>query len=359
MEFVFNIICAFIRCQLALIAPNGKRHLVAEMLVLKAQLLLMQRKQTRAPSLTKWHRLFFAAVSAWIPMRRLARCSVILRPATIISLHRWLVGKKYSKLFGQTGRRGRKPIAKEVRELIIAIRANNPMFGCPQIAALVTDRIGIPVSDETVRRILAKHRPGTKGDGPSWLAFIGAQADSLWSIDLFRAESILLKSHWVLVVMDQYSRKIIGFATVKGPASGVDLCVMFNRILGSLKPPKHLSHDNDPLFKFERWIANMSIFRIDEIASVPGVPWSHPFVERLIGTVRREFIDRTLFWNQVDLERKLSAYQQYFNSSRVHQGIEGRRPSAKYSDTESVTTNADHLQWRSHCNGLFVMPEVA
>ena len=89
------------------------------------------------------------------------------------------------------------------------------------------------------------------------------------------------------------------------------------------------------------------------------MPWSHPFVERLIGTVRRELLDRTFFWNDVDLERKLAAYQQYFNSSRIHQGIDGQRPSVKYSDAESVTTNADHLQWRRHCNGLFVVPEAA
>jgi len=359
MKFVFGIFCAFVRWQLMLLTPNGKRTLVAEMVVLKSQLLLVQRKQLRSPVLTRWQRLFFGIIPAWIPVRSLARCSVILKPSTILSLHRWLVGKKYSKLFGRTGRQGRKPTAKEVRKLIVAIKAHNPMFGCPQIAALVFDRTGIEVSAETVRRILAKHRPGTKGDGPSWLTFIGAQRDSLWSIDLFRAESILLKSYWILVVMDQYSRKMIGFATMKGSVSAVHLCVMFNRILGSLNPPTHLSHDNDPLFNFERWATNMDILGIDEIASVPGVPWSHPFIERLIGTIRREFLDRTLFWNQIDLERKLSAYQHYFNSSRVHQGIDGQRPSARYSNAESVVTVPENLRWRRYCNGLFLVPEVA
>ena len=277
MTFVFSIVCAFIRCHLALLSPNGKRHLVAEMLVLKAQLLLMQRKQTRAPALTKWYRLFFAVVSTWIPARRLMRCAIVIKPASIISFHRWLVGRKYSKILGNNGRRGRPSVTKEIRELIIEIKARNQIFGCPQIAAIVFDRTGVRVSDETVRRILAKHRPDTKGDGPSWLTFIGDQADSLWSIDFFRAESILLKSHWILIVMDQYSRKIVGFAAVKGPVTGVILCAMFNRILGSRKPPKHLSHDHDPLFKFDRWIANMSICQIDEIASVAGAPWSHPF----------------------------------------------------------------------------------
>lgn len=103
----------------------------------------------------------------------------------------------------------------------------------------------------------------------------------------------------------------------------------------------------------------MSICNIDEIATVAGAPWSHPFVERLIGTVRREFFDRTLFWNKVDLDRKLAAYQQYFNSSRVHQGIDGRCISAKYSDANAVTVSPEKLKWRVYCNGLFKVPEAA
>ena len=46
---------------------------------------------------------------------------------------------------------------------------------------------------------------------PSWLTFLGQMKDSLWSLDLFRCESILLQTHWVLVVMDQFTRRIIGF----------------------------------------------------------------------------------------------------------------------------------------------------
>ena len=81
-----------------------------------------------------------------------------------------------------------------------------------------------------MRRVLEKHyRPGPdSGNGPSWLTFIGHLKDSVWSTDLFRCESILLNTHWVLVVMDQFTRRIIGFGVHAGDVDGVALCRMFN-----------------------------------------------------------------------------------------------------------------------------------
>jgi hypothetical protein len=85
------------------------------------------------------------------------------------------------------------------------------------------------INKDLVRRVLAKHyRPMPDDNGPSWLTFIGHAKDSLWSIDLFRCESILLNTHWVLVVMDQFTRRIIGFGVHAADVDGVALCRMFN-----------------------------------------------------------------------------------------------------------------------------------
>ena len=70
----------------------------------------------------------------------------------------------------------------------------------------------------------------------------------------------------------------------------------------------------------------MRILKVEEIKSVPYVPVSHPFVERLIGTIRREFLDHVLIWNAVDLGRKLVEFRTYYNEDRVHQSL-----SAQYS----------------------------
>ena len=128
----------------------------------------------------------------------------------------------------------------------------------------------------------------TGNNGPSWLSLLGHTKDSLWSVDLFRCESILLQSHWVLVVMDQQTRRIIGLAAHAGAVDGASLCCMFNKIIAGKNTPQQLSSDNDPLFQYCQWQANLRILEIEEIKSIPYTPTSHPFVERLIGTIRRE-----------------------------------------------------------------------
>ena len=115
--------------------------------------------------------------------------------------------------------------------------------------------------------------------------------------------------------MDQFTRRIIGFGVHVGDVDGVALCRMFNSAVSTKGTPTYLSSDNDPLFEYYRWRANLRILDIEEIKSIPYKPVSHPFIERLIGTVRRDFLDQTLFWNAVDLERKLTDYQSLLQSS--------------------------------------------
>ena len=165
------------------------------------------------------------------------------------------------------------------------------------------------ITNSPPTRVLAKHYRPEPGDGPSWLTFIGHMKDSLWGVDLFRCESIFLKTHWVLVVMDQFTRRIIGFRVHKGDVDGPALCRMFNQATIGKGKPQHLSSDHDPLFRYHQWRANLRIRKIEEIKTVPHVLISHPFTERLVGTIRREFLDQTLFWNEGDLEEKLGSFK--------------------------------------------------
>lgn len=90
--------------------------------------------------------------------------------------------------------------------------------------------------------------------------------------------------------------------------------------------PKYLSSDHDPLYRFHQWQANLRVLGVTEVKTVPYVPLSHPFVERLIGTIRREFLGHVLFWTAADLESKLFAFQTYFNSYRTHASLKGQTP---------------------------------
>src|ERR1044071_9854359 len=128
--------------------------------------------------------------------------------------------------------------------------------------------------------------------------------------------------------MDQYPRRIIGFGIQRGVVDGMAVCRMFNQAIRGVGLPHYLSSDHDPLYRFHQWQANLRILEVIEIKSVPYVPLSHPFIERLIGTIRREYFDRMLFWSTADLETKLTDFQHYNNGRRTHAGLAGRLPEA-------------------------------
>ena len=136
---------------------------------------------------------------------------------------------------------------------------------------------------------------------------------------------------------------------------GVALCRMFNRAIHAQTLPKYLSSDHDPLYRFHQWQANLRVLEIQEIKTVPYVPLSHPFVERLIGTIRREYLDRTLFLTAADLEEKLRVFQEYFNRHRAHSGLRGRLPEPD----KAKTLNFASYRWRQHCRGLYETPIAA
>ena len=181
--------------------------------------------------------------------------------------------------------------------------------------------------------------------------------DSLWSTDLFRCESVALRTYWVLLVMDQYTRRIIGFGIHAGIVDGLGLCRMFNQAIRTQALPKYLSSDNDPLYQFHQWQANLRVLQVTEIKTVPYVPLSHPFVERLIGSIRRECLDRTLFWTAVDLEMKLLEFKNYYNLHRTHAALAGQTP--EHNPERGIGVNLRSYGWQPHCRGLFQTPTAA
>jgi putative transposase len=135
--------------------------------------------------------------------------------------------------------------------------------------------------------------------------------------------------------------------------------IVMNR--GKKRSPKYLCSDNDPLYLFHRWQANLRLLEIDEVKSVPGNPTSHPFVERVIGTTRREYLDHTVCFNGRDLQNKLDKFQACYNDVRAHSSLDMKTPTAMAFGVEpdEKVVSIDHRRWKKHCNGLYELPVAA
>jgi len=113
------------------------------------------------------------------------------------------------------------------------------------------------------------------------------------------------------------------------------------------------------LFEFRRWKANLRILDVEETKTVPYVPLSHPFLERLIGTIRREYLDQVPFWGSIDLKRKLRSFKDYYHRDRTHWGLNGKTPNSDLGTAGQTTARLDNYGWKSCCRGLYQLPIAA
>jgi putative transposase len=170
-----------------LLGPGGARAVVADSLLMKQQLLVINRSRRRAPNLSALDRLLLGFWSLFLSPRRIQRVAVIIRPSTLLAFHDILKKRKYQRLYSSGSKRkpGPKGPSQELIQAIVELKQRNPRFGCPRIAQQINKAFGIDIDKDVVRRVLAAHyRPSSDDNGPSWLTFLGHTKDSLWSIDL-------------------------------------------------------------------------------------------------------------------------------------------------------------------------------
>jgi len=159
-----------------LAGPGGARAVVAESVLVKHQLLILNRSRTRSPYLCPSDRVVAGLCAAFMRPGRLIRSAIVFKPSTLLSLHRALIQRKYRRLF--SSKRPRKPGPKgpspDVIAAIVDMKQRNPTCGCPRIAQQITLAFGIPINKNVVRRMLAARyqptpdiagRPGSR----SWV----------------------------------------------------------------------------------------------------------------------------------------------------------------------------------------------
>src|SRR6516162_8172991 len=187
MRHLIDLLVHLITTVLRLIRPGGVRAVVAESVLAKHQLLILNRSRRRSPNLRVLDRVIAGFCSLWIKPKRFCRVAIALKPSTLLNFHRVLVQRKYRLLFSpkQKTKPGPKGPTADLIRAVVEMKQRNPTWGCPHIAEQINLAFGTAINKDVVRRILAIHsQPPANVEGPSWLTFLGHTKDSLWSLDL-------------------------------------------------------------------------------------------------------------------------------------------------------------------------------
>ena len=153
-----------------LAGPGSARSVVAESVLVKPQRLILNRSQTRSPTLRLADRVVVGVCALLIRPGRLIRSAIVLKPSTLLSLHRALTKRTYRRLFSRQVRKkpGPKGPTQEVMAAVVDVKQRNPTWGCPRIAQQIALAFGIPIHKDVVRRMLAaRYQPKPDSAGPS------------------------------------------------------------------------------------------------------------------------------------------------------------------------------------------------
>jgi transposase len=293
------------------------------------------RRQVHRPALEPADRAVLAGLARLLPRRRLGRFFV--RPETLLRWHRDLVAKRWTYPHGRPGRSG---IAKGTTALVLRLAKENPQWGYRRIHGELAT-MGIVIAASSVWAILKRHgiEPSPRRSGPTWAEFLTAQAKGLMACDFFHVDTVLLRRLYVLVFIHHDTRLVrIAGVTAKPVADWVtqqarnlsmDLADQANTV-------KFLIRDRDTKFtaSFDAVFAAEGT-RI--IKSPVLAPRANAICERVIGTLRRECLDRMLILGRRHLEAVLAEYVEHYNSHRPHRSLGQAAPSALDSTPEHDT----------------------
>ncbi|MBK7977559.1 MAG: transposase [Deltaproteobacteria bacterium] len=289
--------------------------LVAENLLLRHQLAVLRPKVKR-PLIDFADRLFWVLVSRlWDRWRDVL---VLVEPDTVIRWHR----SGFRSYWRRKSRRppGRPPVSTEIRALVRQMSLENPLWGAPRIHGEIL-KLGISVSESTVAKYMV--RRGDPRRSQTWRTFLRNHARELVSIDFFTVPTARFATLYVFLVLAHDRRRIVHLRVTAEPSSAWVSQQMIEAFPWETTP-RFLIRDRDSIYSpaFQSRVDGMGI---DDHPKAPRSPWQNPYVERLIGSIRRDLLDHVIVFNASHLERLLRAYLDYYHRSRNHLAL-GKDP---------------------------------
>ena len=332
---IFQAIVAFLRAFFV-----GRAALAAENLALRRQLTVLQRS-VKQPKLRKRDRIFWVWLSRLWPSWR--SVLAVVQPETVVKWHRQ--GFRLYWRWRSRKKPGRPKADRDIRDLIRRISRENPTWGAPRILSELL-LLGHAVAESTVAKYMVRQ---SKPPSQTWRTFLHNHVGQIAAVDFFTDPTITFGVLYVFVVLRHERRHVVHFNVTTNPTARWAAQQVIDAFpFGDA--PRFLLRDRDGIYGecFRHRVEHMGI---DEVLIAPRSPWQNPYVERLIGSIRRECLDHVIVLNEGHLRRILAEYFHYYHDARAHLSLDRNSPIPRPVDPPEngqVVTRA-YLGGLHHC----------
>jgi transposase len=337
------------------VLPMTDRDKDIEILALRHQLLIL-RRQVGSPAFTPTDRMLLAGLLRQLPGRKLRQLLLLVQPATILRWHRDLLNRRHAAACTPK-RRGRPPVVRSIRVLVLRLARENPSWGYRRIHGELAV-LGIKVAASTVWEILRQHGmpPASQRQHTTWAQFLRDQADALLACDFFETRTLSGARLYVFAVIEHATRRIRILGVTAHPTA--DWVAQLGRnLVMDLQDTHHtaryLIRDRDTKFgrASDAVLADSGV-RI--VKSGVQIPRMNSIIERWIQTCRHELLDRTLIWNQRHLLHALREFESFYNGHRPHRALARAAPLRPLPELITDPAQIRHLDIhrRDRLNGI-------
>ena len=301
---------------------RSREELLLENLALRQQLLALHAKRPR-PRLSSVDRLF------WVVLRRVwsgwKRSLILVTPETVVRWHRAGFRLYWSWISRARKAVGRKPISREVRELIFRMVAENPTWGAPRIHGELL-KLGFDISERTVSRWV---RRATEDPDPArrWLSFLRNHREAIAAMDFFTVPTLTFGVLYCFFVIGHDRRKILHCNVTLQP-NALWIVLQLREAWGYDQPYRFLIFDRDAKFSADV-VRTVKQNGMQPVRTAFRSPWQNGIAERWVGSVRRELLDHVIVLNQRHLRRLLKEYVRYYHEDRTHLGLGKDTPDGR------------------------------
>lgn len=298
---------------------KSRAALRLENVALRHQIVVLQRSVCR-PRLKATDRWFWVLLSrTWEDWRS---ALVIVKPNTVLAWHR-----KAFRLFWiwkiRHGKKGRPALSKEVRCSIRRMSHENPGWGAPRIHGELL-KLGIDIGETSVSKYLVRSR---KPPSQTWRTFLTNNVSGLVSVDFFTVPTIRFQVLYIFLVLAHERRRIVHFAVTAHPTAA-RTAQQLREAFPWDNAPRYLLRDRDRIFGHD-FVEQVKRMGIQQVLSSPRSPWQRAYVERVIGTIRRECLDHAIVFNERTLSHHLKAFCDYYHRSRTHLSLQKDSPEPR------------------------------